>query len=139
MDKILLLLIGLLLVFIFISFNQDCKLVEKRVKDELKYQENFASDSGKSAQLCCDVGTYGDKSSGCKSCPDGTTSNPYGSNGCSNTELSNCRNCSEIHNACWVLNTNNKTCQRKFCGSGKSCVSKTDPKKGYKAGECYYI
>jgi len=133
MYKILLLLIGHLLVFVFIFFNKESKLVEKRVK------ENFASDDGLSAQLCCESGKYGDKSTGCKLCPDGTTSIPYGSKGCSNTELSSCKSCSDIHNACWVLNTSNKTCQPQFCSSGKTCVLKTDNKKGYIAGQCYNL
>jgi hypothetical protein len=43
MDKILLLLIGLLLVFMFISFNQECKFVENRVNDNIDKKEDFAS------------------------------------------------------------------------------------------------
>jgi hypothetical protein len=43
MDKILLLLLGLLLIFMFISFNQECKFVENRVNDNIDKKEDFAS------------------------------------------------------------------------------------------------
>jgi hypothetical protein len=41
MDKILLLLIGLLLVFMFISFNQHCKFVENRANNNIDKKEDF--------------------------------------------------------------------------------------------------
>jgi hypothetical protein len=43
MDKIILLLLGLLLVFVFISFNNECKFVENRVNDNIDKKEDFAS------------------------------------------------------------------------------------------------
>lgn len=46
MDKILLLLLGLLLVFMFISFNQECKFVENRVNDNIDKKEDFNEQGG---------------------------------------------------------------------------------------------
>ena len=46
MDKILLLLLGLLLVFMFISFNQECKFVENRVNDNIDKKEDFNAPGG---------------------------------------------------------------------------------------------
>jgi len=139
MNKKIIKFLILLIIILIIYNNQNNKLEKKRVKDELKELEYFANDSGLSAQLCCAAGTYGDKLSGCKLCPEGTTSIPYSYNSCSNLNLSSCKSCSNIHNECWVLNTSNKTCQPKSCSSGKTCVTKDNIKKGYKAGECYNI
>jgi hypothetical protein len=46
MDKILLLLIGLLLVFMFISFNQQFKFVENRANNNIDKQEDFNANGG---------------------------------------------------------------------------------------------
>ena len=55
MDKILLLLLGLLLVFMFISFNQECKFVENRVNDNIDKKEDFNALGGVHQYLTLDT------------------------------------------------------------------------------------